>query len=47
MNLDPAAETFNYEPLADVRELIQVEDVMEDEDLHLGTLNNKLYCPMW
>ncbi|XP_021959362.1 GPN-loop GTPase 3 [Folsomia candida] len=44
VNLDPAAETFNYEPLADVRELIQVEDVMEDEDLHLGPNGALLYC---
>lgn len=36
VNLDPAAEKFNYEPLADVRDLIQVEDVMEAEDLQLG-----------
>ena len=31
VNLDPAAEHFTYEPLFDVRDLISVEDVMEDE----------------
>lgn len=36
VNLDPAAEKFDYEPLADVRNLIQVEDAMEDEELKLG-----------
>lgn len=36
VNLDPAAEKFEYQPLADVRELIQVDDVMEDEDIQLG-----------
>lgn len=38
VNLDPAAEKFNYEPLADVRNLIQVDDVMEDEELKLGKI---------
>lgn len=38
VNLDPAAEKFNYEPLADVRNLIQVADAMEDEDLKLGKI---------
>ncbi len=48
--MDPAAEKFNYEPLADVRELIHVDDVMEDEDLNLGKkiylecLYVNLYC---
>jgi len=36
VNLDPAAEFFNYQPLADIRDLIQVDDVMEDEDLKFG-----------
>jgi GTPase SAR1 family protein len=36
VNLDPAAETFGYQPLADIRELIQVDDVMEDEELKFG-----------
>lgn len=36
MNFDPAAEYFDYAPIADVRDLIQVEDILEDEDLNLG-----------
>lgn len=36
VNLDPAAEHFTYEPLVDIRELIQVQDTMEDEELHFG-----------
>ena len=36
VNLDPAAEHFNYQPLADIRDLIQVDDVMEDEELKFG-----------
>jgi len=36
VNLDPAAEFFNYQPLADIRDLIQVDDVMEDEELKFG-----------
>jgi hypothetical protein len=36
VNLDPAAEQFDYEPLADVRDLIQLEDVMEDKELKFG-----------
>jgi len=36
VNLDPAAETFNYQPIADVRDLIQLDDVMEDEEMKFG-----------
>jgi len=36
VNLDPAAEFFNYEPIADIRDLIQVDDVMDDEELKFG-----------
>jgi len=25
VNLDPAAETFNYQPVVDIRDLIQVD----------------------
>ncbi|XP_023333678.1 GPN-loop GTPase 3-like [Eurytemora carolleeae] len=35
-NLDPAAEHFSYQPLLDVRDLIQVDDVMEDEEMKFG-----------
>eukprot|EP00088_Acartia_fossae_P010465 TRINITY_DN1522_c0_g1_i1.p1 TRINITY_DN1522_c0_g1~~TRINITY_DN1522_c0_g1_i1.p1 ORF type:complete len:277 (+),score=68.64 TRINITY_DN1522_c0_g1_i1:31-861(+) len=36
VNLDPAAERFIYTPLADIRDLIQLDDVMEDEDMKFG-----------
>src|ERR1700761_9257382 len=35
-NLDPAAEHFDYEPIADIRQLISVEDIMADEELSFG-----------
>ena len=34
VNLDPAAEHFDYEPLCDIRDLISVDDAMEAEDMH-------------
>jgi GPN-loop GTPase len=42
VNLDPAAETFNYEPDLDIRELIMLEDVMEE--LGLGPNGGLIYC---
>jgi len=33
VNLDPAAEHFNYEVAIDIRELITLEEVMESEEL--------------
>ncbi|GAQ41574.1 ATP binding protein [Aspergillus tubingensis] len=42
VNLDPAAETFNYEPDLDIRELITLEDVMEE--LGLGPNGGLIYC---
>ena len=44
VNLDPAAEDFKYSVSVDCRELIQLEDVMEDEELHLGPNGGLLYC---
>lgn len=44
INLDPAAEHFEYEPLIDIRELIHVQDTMEDEDLHFGPNGGLIYC---
>ncbi len=35
-NLDPAAEQFDYEPMADIRELINIDDIMSDEELRFG-----------
>lgn len=42
VNLDPAAETFQYEPDLDIRELITLEDVMEE--LGLGPNGGLIYC---
>ncbi|KOS13072.1 atp -binding protein fet5 [Malassezia pachydermatis] len=41
-NLDPAAEHFEYEPTIDIRELITLEDVMEEMDL--GPNGGLIYC---
>ncbi|KAF2720972.1 hypothetical protein K431DRAFT_294665 [Polychaeton citri CBS 116435] len=42
INLDPAAEEFFYEPDVDIKELISLEDVMEE--LHLGPNGGLIYC---
>ncbi|KAL1953450.1 hypothetical protein VTO42DRAFT_2808 [Malbranchea cinnamomea] len=42
VNLDPAAETFAYQPDLDIRELITLEDVMEE--LGLGPNGGLMYC---
>ena len=42
VNLDPAAENINYECAIDVRDLISVEDVMEE--LGLGPNGGLMYC---
>ena len=42
INLDPAAEDFVYEPDVDIKELISLEDVMEE--LHLGPNGGLIYC---
>ncbi|XP_056635852.1 GPN-loop GTPase 3 [Diorhabda sublineata] len=44
VNLDPAAEYFNYTPIADIRELINVQDTMEDEELHFGPNGGLVFC---
>ncbi|EDV92882.1 GPN-loop GTPase 3 [Drosophila grimshawi] len=44
VNLDPAAEHFNYSPLADIRELIHLDDAMEDEELHYGPNGGLIFC---
>lgn len=44
VNLDPAAEYFNYQPLVDIRELIHVQDPMEDEDLQFGPNGGLVFC---
>ncbi|KAI5308480.1 ATP binding protein [Ascosphaera atra] len=42
VNLDPAAETFAFQPDLDIRELITLEDVMEE--LGLGPNGGLIYC---
>jgi GTPase SAR1 family protein len=44
VNLDPAAENFTYDPVVDIRDLVQVEDVMEDEELKLGPNGGLIFC---
>lgn len=44
VNLDPAAEYFDYQPIVDVRELIHVEDTMQDEDLNFGPNGGLVFC---
>ncbi|KAG7208759.1 hypothetical protein KM043_014954 [Ampulex compressa] len=44
VNLDPAAEYFNYEPLVDIKELIQLDDAMEDEELRFGPNGGLIFC---
>lgn len=42
MNLDPAAEEFAHEPDLDIKDLISLEDVMEE--LGLGPNGGLIYC---
>ncbi|KAF3702180.1 GPN-loop GTPase 3 [Channa argus] len=44
VNLDPAAEHFDYPVMADIRELIQVDDVMEDDSLRFGPNGGLVFC---
>ncbi|XP_034458139.1 GPN-loop GTPase 3 isoform X2 [Hippoglossus hippoglossus] len=44
VNLDPAAEHFDYPVMADIRELIMVDDVMEDDSLRFGPNGGLVFC---
>ena len=44
INLDPAAEVFNYKPVADIRDLIHVDDAMEDEEMNYGPNGGLVFC---
>ncbi|XP_074474118.1 GPN-loop GTPase 3 [Sebastes fasciatus] len=44
VNLDPAAEHFDYPVMADIRELIMVDDVMEDPSLRFGPNGGLVFC---
>jgi GTPase SAR1 family protein len=42
VNLDPAATSFEYEPTIDIKDLISLEDVMNE--LHFGPNGGLVYC---
>ncbi|RSH81714.1 ATP binding protein [Apiotrichum porosum] len=42
VNLDPAAERFEYQPVLDIRDLISLNDVMEE--LEFGPNGGLVYC---
>jgi GTPase SAR1 family protein len=44
INLDPAAEYFQYPVTADIRDLIQLDDAMDDESLHFGPNGGLVFC---
>ena len=44
VNLDPAAEFFSYNPIADIRELIHIEDAMEDDEMRFGPNGGLIFC---
>lgn len=44
VNMDPAAENFTYQPIVDIRDLIQLDDAMEDEELHFGPNGGLIFC---
>lgn len=44
VNLDPAAEDFKYVVSVDVRDLIQLDDVMQDEELRFGPNGGLIFC---
>jgi len=44
INLDPAAESFDYEPTIDVRELIGLNDAMDDDELKFGPNGGLVFC---
>uniref|UniRef100_A0A6G3MH05 GPN-loop GTPase 3 n=1 Tax=Henneguya salminicola TaxID=69463 RepID=A0A6G3MH05_HENSL len=44
VNLDPAAEEFICQPDIDIRELISLTDVMEDDEIKLGPNGGLIFC---
>ena len=44
VNLDPAAEHFDYNPIVDVRDLITSADVMQDQELRMGPNGALIYA---
>lgn len=44
INMDPAAEHFSYPVSIDIRDLVDVDDVMEADDLRLGPNGGLVFC---
>lgn len=44
VNLDPAAEHFDYQPIVDIRDLICLDDAMQDEELRFGPNGGLIFC---
>jgi len=44
ISLAPDTVFFPPSPPSDIRDLVQVEDVMEDEDLKLGPNGGLVFC---
>jgi len=44
VNCDPAAEHFTYAASKDIRDIIQLEDVTEDDELKLGPNGGLIFC---
>ncbi|KAG1681400.1 GPN-loop GTPase 3 [Nymphon striatum] len=44
INLDPAAEYFDYAATADIKDLISLEDAMSDEELRFGPNGGLIFC---
>lgn len=44
VNLDPAAEHFEYTPTIDIRTLISLDDVMDDDELRFGPNGGLVFC---
>ncbi|CAL1544490.1 unnamed protein product [Lymnaea stagnalis] len=44
VNLDPAAEYFDYPVLSDIRDLIHIDDAMEDASLNFGPNGGLIFC---
>uniref|UniRef100_A0A915LP18 GPN-loop GTPase 3 n=1 Tax=Meloidogyne javanica TaxID=6303 RepID=A0A915LP18_MELJA len=44
VNLDPAAENFTYNCDVDIRELISVEDVLDDKEIKMGPNGALIFC---
>ncbi|CAF2472210.1 unnamed protein product [Rotaria sp. Silwood2] len=44
INLDPAAEHFDYPIFADIRDLIEIDDAMDDQALRFGPNGGLIFC---